>query len=462
MGVRRHLTPAGEGREDRSWKLPGWARFALPSALGVGMFLVPIRWDGTVTIGFGVLADLLREALAGVLPLLAAGLFTLSVLLSAWAAALRPAWAERPGWGAVFRVSRGWLAFRALGALFALLTLFQIGPAFLTGPDTGGVLLGELVPVLLTFFFFALLFLPFLVEYGFMEFVGTLVSRPFRWVFRLPGRAAIDATASWMGSGTVGVLITYQQYEKGFYSQREAAVIATNFSVVSVAFCVLVATMLGLGHMFVPFYATVVAAGLIAAVVMPRIPPLSRKPDVYDDRVGRRISEGSPAEGGPFSHAFREAVRRAEHAPGPGEFARRTAVNLADILFGLLPLVMAIGTVALVLVEHTPLFGWLAWPLVPVLELLRIPEAEAAAPAMLVGFADMFLPAVLLAGLESELTRFVIGALSLAQLVYMSEIGAIILKSPIPLGVGELAVIFLLRTVITLPVITVIGHLLYG
>ena len=34
--------------------------------------------------------------------------------------------------------------------------------------------------------------------------------------------------------GPVGVLITLQQYERGYYTAREAATICTNFSVVSV------------------------------------------------------------------------------------------------------------------------------------------------------------------------------------------------------------------------------------
>jgi nucleoside recognition membrane protein YjiH len=35
----------------------------------------------------------------------------------------------------------------------------------------------------------------------------------------------------------VGVLITSRQYEEGFYSRREATVISTTFSVVSITFC---------------------------------------------------------------------------------------------------------------------------------------------------------------------------------------------------------------------------------
>lgn len=271
-----------------------------------------------------------------------------------------------------------------------------------------------------------------------------------------------DATASWMGSGTVGVLITSQQYEQGFYTCRVASAIATNFSIVSIAFALLVASFIGISHLFVPFYLTVITAGLVAAVIVPRLPPLSRKPDTYHEPAGCRIQEENTSGQNLFRYSIGMAVARAENAPGPRALARLALFNVADIFFGLLPLVIAIGTVALSLAESTPLFTWLSYPMVPVLEWMGLPEARAAAPATLVGFADMFLPAVLASGIESELTRFVVASLSLTQLVYMSEIGTLLLKSKIPIALWELAVIFLLRTAITLPIIVVMAHWLVG
>ena len=89
----------------------------------------------------------------------------------------------------------------------------------------------------------------------------------------------------------------------------------------------------------------------------------------------------------------------------------------------------------------------------------RLRSLRAAPPALLAGFADMFLPAILATGIESEFTRFVIAALSVTQLIYMSEVGAVTLKSNIPLNFLELGAIFLIRTVITLPIIVAIAHL---
>ena len=72
--------------------------------------------------------------------------------------------------------------------------------------------------------------------------------------------------------------------------------------------------------------------------------------------------------------------------------------------------------------EYTPVMRYLSYPLVPVLELLRLPIAAAAAPALLVGFHQIcFYSAVIASGIESELTRFVVACMSIVQLIYMSE-----------------------------------------
>ena len=93
------------------------------------------------------------------------------------------------------------------------------------------------------------------------------------------------------------------------------------------------------------------------------------------------------------------------------------------------------------------------------LKLLGVPEAFAAAPATLVGFTDMFIPALLSVGLTSVKTKFVIGVLSLVQIIYLTVVGTIIIKSEIPLNFWKLLVIFLERTIVALPLIVLFANL---
>ncbi|WP_456272380.1 YjiH family protein [Bacillus sp. AK031] len=436
--------------------------FIVPSLLGVLLFLFPISYGGKITIGVGVMAEYIQAVLEPVLPGLMTAILVVSAVLPIIAKAFKPKFLMgSPFIKQLFYVDTFWMITRIAGAVFALMTLFSIGPTIITSDVTGGTMLFALVPVLAAWFLFAGLLMPLLMEFGLMDFFGTMLRKIMRPLFKLPGRSSIDALASWMGAGTVGVLITTKQYEEGYYTKREASIIATNFSINSIAFSLVVVSFIGLEEYFVPFYLTVVAAGLTAAFICPRIPPLSRKEDTYYEEAGMKISEETPEGMSNIKWGLEKALVKASEVKGFKNIAQQGVHTVLDIYFALIPLVMALGTLALIVAEFTPFFNYLSMPIVPVLELMQIPEAAQAAPAMLVGFADMFLPAVIGAGIESELTRFVIAAISLTQLIYMSEIGILLVKSKIPISVWELAVIFLQRTIITLPIIVVIAHLIF-
>ena len=437
-------------------------KFIIPSSIGVLLFLTPIFIDGRATIGMGILVDLLRDATQDYLPAFATMLLLVSCLCSTYFSLFRKNESNRRinQIQQIFTTSPAWLILRVLGSLFAVLVLFNIGPEWISSPATGGTMLFQLAGTLTVFFLVACFLLPFLIDYGVAEFMGTLLQKPFLWAFRLPGRASIDTLASWLGSAPVGVLITIQQYEKGYYSGREAAVIATNFSIASIAFCALVAKLIEIDHRFFEFYFSIMFSGLIAALIIPRIWPLARKKDVY--LIEQDGFTDKPEAGTGLSRwALIQGINKARTAPNLKQLLKNAFINLLDIWFSLLPSVVAIGTIVLALTEFTPIFTIMTKPLVPILELMQIPEAAAAAPAFLVGFADMYLPAVIGKNIASEMTRFVIGCVSIIQIIYMTEVGTLILKSKIPLQIGELFLIFTLRTLITLPIITAIAHFIY-
>jgi nucleoside recognition membrane protein YjiH len=130
--------------------------------------------------------------------------------------------------------------------------------------------------------------------------------------------------------------------------------------------------------------------------------------------------------------------------------------------FGVLPVVMCIGTLALVLANNTPIFDILGKPFLPLLNMLAVPEAEAASKTMIVGFTDMFTPAVIAAGtVTAPMTKFIIAVISVTQVIYLSEVGGLILGSKIPVNFIELFIIFLERTLISLFIAAPVAHLLF-
>lgn len=434
-------------------------KFIIPSLIGVLLFLVPIKVNGEVTIGVGVLASWLLNMFGNWIPQFILILLGFTVFMTVWTVIFKPSFImNKPFFKSVFHVGAFGITMRVIGFAVGLMAFYEVGPEFISSRNTGGVVLFDLAPVLLTWFLFAGILLPLLVEFGLMEFVGSLVKKLMRPLFTLPGRSSIDTLASWMGAGTVGVLVTMKQYDEGYYTKREAAVIATTFSIASVAFSLVVANVVGLGHLFIPFYLTVSAASIVAAIIMPRIPPLSRKPDTYYEPVGQQIDESQPAGISNLKWGWMQALEKSSTAKSPKRLVRDGVETVLDIWLGLIPLVMSLGAIALIVAEYTPVFNIISYPIVPLLEWMQLPEASKAAPTMLVGFADMFLPAVIGSGIEAEITRFVVASLSLTQLVYMSEIGILILRSNIPVSFLDLFIIFIQRTIITLPIIVLIAH----
>ena len=123
-------------------------------------------------------------------------------------------------------------------------------------------------------------FLALLISYGLLEFVGVFMQPIMKPVWKTPGRSAIDAVASFVGSYSLGILITDRVYQQGGYTAREAAVIATGFSTVSAAFMVIVAKTLGLMDIWGLYFTITLIVTFIVAITV-RIPPLRSIPDDY-------------------------------------------------------------------------------------------------------------------------------------------------------------------------------------
>ncbi|WP_350995937.1 YjiH family protein [Shewanella sp. TB7-MNA-CIBAN-0143] len=436
--------------------------FIIPSLIGLLLFMTPINVEGSITIPIAIISKALQSQMGSSIQLIVTCIVVLMALASLLTQLINPKFVRKSTFlRTLLKVNLFWLAVRILGAIFIVMVYWQVGPEAIISSATGGLVLNDLVPVLFSVFIFAGMLLPLLLNFGLLEFFGTLLTKVMRPIFNLPGRSAIDCMASWLGDGSVGILMTTKQYETRFYTAREAAVIGTTFSAVSITFSLVVISQVKLEHLFVPFYLTVCLAGFVAAIIVPKLPPLSWKKDLYIDNTPRHEDDETiPANHGVFSWGFDQAMQRASSAGGIKHVLTEGIKNVVDMIFGVIPVVMAIGTVALVLAEHTPIFNYLGMPFIPLLELLHIPEATEASKTIVVGFADMFIPSILASSIESDLTRFVIAALSVTQLIYMSEVGALLIGSKIPVNFFELFVIFILRTLVTLPIIALMGHLL--
>ncbi|WP_449539794.1 YjiH family protein [Ferdinandcohnia sp. Marseille-Q9671] len=449
-------------QEKQSFAITDYLQFIIPSLIGIILFIIPLPYGDGFTIPVAILADRVQILLGGSIPYIMTALITVMGIISLMTLFTKPAFiTNSPFLSGLFYVTPVWVVTRILGMIFAIMTLFQLGPEAIWSEATGGLLLFDLIPVLFSVFLFAGLFLPLLMNFGLLELFGALLTKFMRPLFKLPGRSSVDAIASWLGDGTVGVLLTNKQYEEGYYTKKEAAIIGTTFSVVSITFTVVILKQMELENMFGPFYITIVLAGLAAAIITPRIPPLSRKKDTYYEGATQKSEETIPTNVNRLKWGANQAVVQAKKNAGISGILRGGMQNVLDMWMGVVPVVMAIGTIALIIAENTPLFKYLGAPFVPILALLQVPEAAAAAETMVIGFADMFLPSIIGGDIESDLTRFVIAGVSITQLIYMSEVGGLLLGSKIPVTFFDLVLIFLLRTIITLPIIVGVAHFIF-
>ena len=94
-------------------------------------------------------------------------------------------------------------------------------------------------------------------------------------------------------------------------------------------------------------------------------------------------------------------------------------------------------------------------------EIIKLPAA-AVSQTMVVGFTDMFTPSVIAAGLIADpMARFIVAVISVTQLIYLSEVGGLILGSKIPVNLLELFILFLERTIISLIIVAPLAHLIF-
>ncbi|MGC5584596.1 YjiH family protein [Ornithinimicrobium sp. W1665] len=423
-----------------------WKFFVL-SAIGILMFFVPVTIGERSTIPLDHIVSWLRASVPAVLPY--------------YALALIAAGAAYPFLTRTWRRDTTTLVFslaRVVGLVVGIMLVFGIGPAWLFAEGMGPFLLNALVIPVGLLVPIGAVFLALLVGYGLMEFIGVLV-RPFmRPVFRTPGRSAIDAVASFVGSYSLALLITNRVYLEGKYHRREAMIIATGFSTVSATFMIVVATALDLmEHWTLYFWSTLLITFLVTAVTV-RIPPLSREPEDYAPGAVPRPEQDHA--GNRFAAAWREARATVAADPGVG---RTVLTNLKDgfvMAMAILPSILSIGLLGLVLAEFTPVFDWLGYLFYPITWALQIPEPMLVAKAAALGVSEMFLPAALVT--ESAMSvKFVVAVVSVSQIIFFSAMVPSLVGTQIPVSIPRLLVVWFLRVAISLVLTIPLALLLF-
>lgn len=421
-------------------------KFVMYSFIGAFTFFMPITINGSSTIPLDHMVTFVQENFAAAVPYY----ILVVIIFGAVHPFVNNTWKKDA-------VYTGLSVFKIIGMIVAFMLVFDFGPKWLFDPDLGPFLFNSLVTSVGILVPLGAVFLALLVGYGFLEFIGVLVQPIMKPIWKTPGRSAIDAVASFVGSYSIGLLITNKVFKEGKYTIKEATIIATGFSTVSATFMIVVAKTLGIMDIWnIYFWVTLVVTFLVTAITV-RIWPLNKISDsYYNDQDGfpeKKIEKNRIGE------AWNQAMETTEHSL---PLFKNVWVNLKDgfiMAAAILPSILSVGLLGLILATYTPVFDILGYIFYPFTWVVQLPEPLLAAKAASIEIAEMFLPSLLVVE-ASLVTKFMVAVLSVSAIIFFSALVPCILSTEIPISIPKLLVIWLERTILTIVIVTPIAYLL--
>ncbi len=347
-----------------------------------------------------------------------------------------------------------------LGLIFAVMVVFQVGPAAILDPAVGADGLGISKTVIVTIII-AGLFVIFVTDFGLLELIGALIEPLMRPVFKVPGYASIDAVTSFVANPTLGIFLTNRLYKDKMYTTREAASISTNFSFISMGFFAVLVESAGI----LDHYGDVVLWSFLLsfaiAAIMIRIPPLRGLPDLMYDGSPRPEEKKAKYSAELFKNAMIKAVETGNSVDVAATF-KKTLMDVFIFAQKISAYIMCIYVLVMVVVKNTNIADYLGIPFVPILNLLGIPNAAEIAPSFILGLAEVALPSAFISGLGvAPAAAFFVVTVTALQIIMFSNSAVSIMESDIPLNVGKLVIIFFLRTLIAMSLVAIVTHFIF-
>ncbi|WMJ84184.1 YjiH family protein [Oscillospiraceae bacterium LTW-04] len=412
-------------------------KFFACSLIGIFMFFVSVPYNGKNSIPLDHLTTIIRTALGGNQKYVALAIMIIGAVMPF----VKKTWNKSP-------IDIFFSVFKILGVICGVMYIWHLGPAFLhENPDLFPFLFNTLCCSLAFLIPLGSLFLAFLTDYGLMEFIGVFMQPFMRKLWKTPGRSAVDAVASFVGSYSLALLITDKVYQSGKYTKKEAAIIASGFSTVSATFMVVVARTLDLMDRWnFYFWSTLVITFTVTAIVA-RVFPTSKIPDEYMDNVVPDPEEVIKTNR--LKKAFNEAIAVTENSGSIVHNVLRSAKDGGRMISTILPTIMSIGLAGMLLAIFTPIFNIIGYVFYPFTLAMQIPEALVTAQALATGIAEMFLPAAFLIGASIQ-ARYVVAVTCISEIIFFSAVVPCILSTKIPIKITDLMIIWVERVILSI------------
>ena len=423
-------------------------KFILFNLIGFFMFFVTVTINGKASIPIDHIVSFIRT-----IPNFGPVYGTAIIVVGAILPFIRKTW-NKDTVTTVFSI------FKLIGIVIVIVFLTGVGPARWHDGDMLPFLYNKVVLPVTSLVPVGAVFLAFLINYGLMEFIGVFMKPVMRPIWRTPGRSAIDAVASFVGSYSVGLLITNRVYKEGFYSTREACIIATGFSTVSATFMVIVANTLGMmEHWNLYFWSTLIITFVVTALTT-RIYPLSRKPDTSYQGVPT-VPDPDVPKGELLSTAVNEGLEACAKADGLWEGLVKNFIDGLNMALNIGPTLMSVGFLGLLLAEYTPIFDLIGYIFVPFTMLLGFgPEAVLMGKSCAISLAEMFLPANIVAN-ASPMAQYVTAIVCVSEILFFSASIPCVLGTDIDISLKDILIIWVERVILSLVIAGLVVRFLF-
>ena len=365
---------------------------------------------------------------------------------------------------------------KCIGVVFIVFAVFNIGPAVLHEPQmalataagvprsiAAFVLNGVLITISISIPL-AAMFLPFLLNYGLVEFVGVLVRPVMRPLFKLPGRSAVILVSALLGNFSVAHIAVDDQYHKGHMTEKEALTICTGFCSSSIAFMMVLATNAGIIDNYWNAYVwSSFLMIILITLIGVRIFPLSRLRDGYAPGVTpqpenvykQKLFKNALAEGLEVSEAADNPVRGIAH------IMKATVGVLAAIIMG-----AGFSTSAgMLLYLFTPIFEWIGIIFRPIMWLVQIPAHEVVTASTGAAFSllEVTIPSMLvMAGDWSYHIRYMMAVVPITSVIFLGSFVPSLISTNLPVKFWHLMVIWLERMILSVLFSGIFALILFG
>ncbi|RIL76664.1 YjiH family protein [Staphylococcus cohnii] len=411
-------------------------RFFIYSLIGIIFFFVPVTIHGQSTIMIDHIVQWITLIVKPVLPYYV----LILIIIGAIHPFLNQRWNESKT-NIIFSL------FKVVGVFIAFMVVFNIGPTFVLKESIGPFLYEKLAIPLSVLIPIGAIFLSFLVGFGLLEFIGVICRPIMRPIFKTPGKSAVDAVASFVGSYSIGLLITNKVYKSGSYTHKEAVVVATGFSTVSATFMIIVANTLGIiQHWNLYFWFTLVVTFIVTAITV-QLPPIRfEKHTTYKDQPYKKeIRRNMPL----LKESWLEAKLAVKQSKSLMEHVFENLRDGVVMTIAILPSIMSIGFLGLVIAEFTPVIEYISYIFYPFISIFPVENVGVLAQASTISIVEMLLPAAIAQSADLA-TRFTVAVMSVSAIIFFSSVVPVILSTEIKISVGKLVLIWFERVVLTL------------